>query len=96
MTFEQTKDRIINELSRKKRDEIAKEYVASLKAEAKIVYPPGKEPKVSKPRVVTPPKPTPVDSNKPAKPPEDANAVQGLGKDVEEIGRKGAEAVDKE
>jgi peptidyl-prolyl cis-trans isomerase C len=96
MTFEQTKDRIINELSRRKRDEIAKEYVASLKANADIVYPPGKEPRVSKPRVVTPPKPTPVDSNTPAEPTEDANAVQRLGKDVEEVDRKGAEAVNQQ
>ncbi|MHC4706661.1 MAG: peptidylprolyl isomerase [Planctomycetota bacterium] len=95
VAFEQAKDRIISELSRSKRDEIAKEYVASLKDSANIVYPPGKEPKVSKPRVVTPPKPAPVDSNTPAEPPEDANAVQGLGEDVESVGRKGAEAVNK-
>ncbi|MHC4259873.1 MAG: peptidylprolyl isomerase [Planctomycetota bacterium] len=76
MTFEQTKDRIINELVRRRRDEIAKEYVDSLKEEANIVYPPGKEPKVSRPPVIRPPKPPPVDSNTPAGPPEDANAVQ--------------------
>jgi parvulin-like peptidyl-prolyl isomerase len=77
MTFEQTKDRIINELTRRRRDEIAKEYVDSLKEEANIVYPPGKEPKISKPPVIRPPKPTPVDSNTPTGSPEgDANAVQ--------------------
>jgi peptidyl-prolyl cis-trans isomerase C len=79
MTFEQAKDRIIDELTRKKRDEIAKEYVESLKDEATIVYPPGKEPKVIKP--VTKPvskllKVLPADSNAPAKPPADTNAVE--------------------
>jgi peptidyl-prolyl cis-trans isomerase C len=67
MTFEEAKDGIINELARRRREEIAKAYVESLKDKASIVYPPGKEPKVSKP-VPKPPKPTPVDSNAPAKP----------------------------
>ena len=74
MMFEQAKDGIISELTRKRREEIAKEYIDSLKAKAKFVYPPGKEPKVKRP-LVKPPKPTPVDSNAPAEP-KDANAVE--------------------
>jgi len=74
MTFEEAKDRIINELTQKSRQEIVREYVESLKAEANIVYPPGKEPIVSKP-VVKQPKPAPGDSNAPAEP-KDANAVE--------------------
>lgn len=47
--FEQVKTRIINELIRKKQEELFKEYIQSLKDEADIVYPPGKEPKSDKP-----------------------------------------------
>jgi len=74
--FEQAKDEIINNLTRKKRDEIAKEYIESLKAKAKenIVYPPGKEPKASEP-FVRPVKPTPADSDTTAKP-QDTNTVE--------------------
>ncbi len=43
-SFEQAKDNIITQLTRKKRSEITKKYIDSLKAEADIVYPPGKEP----------------------------------------------------
>ncbi|MHC4687587.1 MAG: hypothetical protein ACYTEW_25255, partial [Planctomycetota bacterium] len=64
----------ISELTRKRREEIAKEYIDSLKAKAKFVYPPGKEPKVSRP-LFDVPKPAPADSNAPAKP-KDANAVE--------------------
>jgi len=74
MTFEEAKDRIINELTQKSRQEIVREYVESLKAEANIVYPPGEEPIVSEP-VVKQPKPAPADSNAPAKS-KDANAVE--------------------
>ena len=74
MMFEQAKDGIISELTRKRREEIAKEYIDSLKAKAKFVYPPGKEPKVSRPFLDVP-KPAPTDSNAPAKP-KDANAVE--------------------
>lgn len=42
--FEQAKDDIINELTRKKQSDFAQEYIKSLKAEANIVYPSGKEP----------------------------------------------------
>jgi len=74
MIFEQAKDKVINELTRKRRDEISKAYIESLKTKANIVYPPGKEPKVKKP-VVKQPKPAPPDSNAPAKP-QDTNAVE--------------------
>jgi len=45
ISFEQTKDDIINGLVRKKQAEFIKEYIQSLKDKADIVYPPGKEPK---------------------------------------------------
>lgn len=43
-SFEQAGDNIIKQLTRKKRSEFSKKYIDSLKAEADIVYPPGKEP----------------------------------------------------
>ncbi|MHC4693701.1 MAG: peptidylprolyl isomerase [Planctomycetota bacterium] len=43
-SFEQTKDDIIKMLKRKKQRPFVEEYIESLKASAKIVYPPGKEP----------------------------------------------------
>ncbi len=51
-SFEQAGDDIIKQLTRKKQSEFTKKYIDSLKAEANIVYPPGKEP--------TPPMPAPV------------------------------------
>jgi peptidyl-prolyl cis-trans isomerase C len=42
--FEQAKDDIIKQLTQKKQSEFADEYIESLKADAKIVYPAGKEP----------------------------------------------------
>jgi len=47
--FEQFKDEVINILMQNKQGEFAAQYIASLKAEAKIVYPPGKEPEVDEP-----------------------------------------------
>ncbi len=44
ITFEQAKGDIENVLTQKKQGELAREYIESLKAEANIVYPPGKEP----------------------------------------------------
>jgi len=44
ITFDQAKDDIIQMLKQNKQREIAAQYVESLKAEANIVYPPGKEP----------------------------------------------------
>jgi len=46
-TFEQARDDIFDMLTQEKRGELAKQYVESLKAEANIVYPAGKEPKSS-------------------------------------------------
>ncbi len=51
-SFEQARDNIIKQLPRKKQSEFSKKYIDSLKAEANIVYPPGKEP--------APPTPAPV------------------------------------
>jgi len=45
VTFEQAKDSIINKLTQQKQREIAMQYIESLKAKAKIVYPPGKGPR---------------------------------------------------
>jgi peptidyl-prolyl cis-trans isomerase C len=42
--FEQEKDNIIKLLTQTKQADFAEEYIKSLKANAKIVYPPGKEP----------------------------------------------------
>jgi len=52
ISFEQARDNIIKQLTQKKQSEFTKNYIDSLKAEANIVYPPGKEP--------TPPAPAPV------------------------------------
>ena len=49
--FEQVKDQLINQLKQRKLNEFAQQYVQSLRANAKIVYPPGKEPKDEKPPV---------------------------------------------
>ncbi len=43
-SFEQARDNIIRQLTQKKQSEFANKYIESLKAEANIVYPPGKEP----------------------------------------------------
>ncbi len=43
-TFEKAKDDIIKMLTQNKQGDFAEGYVASLKADANIVYPPGKEP----------------------------------------------------
>ncbi|HUT44633.1 MAG TPA: peptidylprolyl isomerase, partial [Sedimentisphaerales bacterium] len=43
-SLEQAKDDIIKQLTQTKQSEIAEEYIESLKAGAKIVYPAGKEP----------------------------------------------------
>jgi peptidyl-prolyl cis-trans isomerase C len=46
-TFEEVKNNIMAMLTAKKQAELAERYIESLKAEANIVYPPGKEPNVS-------------------------------------------------
>jgi peptidyl-prolyl cis-trans isomerase C len=48
-TFEEVKDNLMAMLTAKKQGELAEQYIESLKAEANIVYPPGKEPNVSNP-----------------------------------------------
>lgn len=61
-TFEQVKDEIIQQLTQRKQRELAGQFVELLKAEAKIVYPPGKEPEARMPQPV--PRPTkPVEPN---------------------------------
>ncbi len=43
-SFEQAKDNIIRQLTQQKQSEFYNKYIDSLKAEANIVYPPGKDP----------------------------------------------------
>ncbi len=50
-SYEQARNSLIRQLTQRKQAEIANKYIASLKAAADIVYPPGKEP--------VPPTPTP-------------------------------------
>lgn len=72
MPFEQAKDDIVKILAQDKQADFAEKYVTSLKADAKIVYPPGKEPNtpVVGPAAEAPPR---HDSNKPAAEPEKEN-----------------------
>jgi peptidyl-prolyl cis-trans isomerase C len=51
--FEQAKEDIVKILTLTKQAEFAEEYVASLKANAKIIYPPGKEPQAPAPPAIT-------------------------------------------
>jgi peptidyl-prolyl cis-trans isomerase C len=48
-TFEEVKDNLIAMLTGQRQAKLAEQYIESLKAEANIVYPPGKEPNVSSP-----------------------------------------------
>jgi peptidyl-prolyl cis-trans isomerase C len=60
-TFEQAKDDLIASLKATKQSKLAKEYIGSLKAKAKIVYPPGKEPKTPpSPPIMAPSRPRPT------------------------------------
>jgi peptidyl-prolyl cis-trans isomerase C len=63
-TFEKAKDDVMKQLTQAKQAEFAEKYVASLKTNAKIVYPPGKEPQASTPPEAVTPAPRP--DNKPA------------------------------
>jgi peptidyl-prolyl cis-trans isomerase C len=54
VTFEQAKDDIMNRLTQQKQAELAKQYIESLKAKANIVYPPGKEPDLTRPPPLSP------------------------------------------
>jgi peptidyl-prolyl cis-trans isomerase C len=71
-TFEKAKDDCMNLLTQPKRAELAEEYVASLKANANIVYPPGKEPNApaAGPATTAPPRP------KPTQQPEDKTKIE--------------------
>ena len=71
-TFEKAKDDIMKLLTQTKQAEFAEEYIKSLKANAKIVYPPGKEPQApTRPAIMAPPSPQPTTPE-----PEDKTAVQ--------------------
>ncbi len=73
--FEQAKDDIVKMLAQDKQADFAEGYIASLKADAKIVYPPGKEPNIpaASPAVVAPSRP---DNNKPVSEPEEKASVK--------------------
>ncbi len=71
-TFEQVKDEIIQQLTQRKQRELAGQFIESLKAEADIVYPPGKEPEMRMPRRRPMPSPR---QGKPIKP-QDKTAVE--------------------
>ena len=49
--FEQVKDQIISQLKQRKQSDFARLYIQSLQTSARIVYPPGKEPKTEKPPI---------------------------------------------
>ena len=69
--FEQAKDDIVKLLTQTKQGEFAEGYVASLKADANIVYPAGKEPQATTPPAITaPPRP------KPTQQPEDKTKIE--------------------
>jgi len=48
-SYDRVKDDVINDLKNSKQAKLGRAYIKSLKAGAKIVYPPGKEPKANKP-----------------------------------------------
>lgn len=57
--FAQVKDQLISQLTQRKRGEFAAQYVQQLRSAAKIVYPPGKEPKAERPAFPAPAPPAP-------------------------------------
>jgi peptidyl-prolyl cis-trans isomerase C len=61
-TFEKAKDDILKLLTQNKQADLAEEYITSLKADAKIIYPPGKEPNApaASPAATAPPRPEPT------------------------------------
>ena len=65
-TFEKAKDDVMKLLTQPKQADLAEEYIASLKANAKIVYPPGKEPNApaASPATTAPPRPKPTQQPK--------------------------------
>jgi len=50
ITFEQAKDDILQTLTQQRQNELAMQYVKSLRDKANIVYPPGKEPAAASPQ----------------------------------------------
>jgi peptidyl-prolyl cis-trans isomerase C len=52
--FLDAKDRIIDNLTQQKQRQIAEEYIESLKSQAEIIYPPGKEPTLNRPGLIMP------------------------------------------
>ena len=71
-TFEKAKDDILKLLTQTKQADFAEEYIKSLKDNAKIVYPPGKEPQApTRPAIMAPPSPQPTTPE-----PEDKTAGQ--------------------
>jgi peptidyl-prolyl cis-trans isomerase C len=72
--FEQAKDDIVKLLTQTKQAEFAEEYINSLKANAKIVYPPGKEPNAPAAGPATTAKPRP--DNKPVPEPKEKTSVK--------------------
>lgn len=73
-TFEKAKEDVIKMLSQPKQAEFAEKYIDTLKAAAKIVYPPGKEPNTpaAGPAVTAKPRP----DNKPATEPEKKTSTE--------------------
>ena len=53
-SFEQAKAGIIQRITQRKQQALINKYIESLKADAKIVYPPGKEPKPAAPPMTVP------------------------------------------
>jgi peptidyl-prolyl cis-trans isomerase C len=72
-TFEKAKDEVIKMITQPKQADFAEGYINSLKANAKIVYPPGKEPAP----------PTPPTAVKPATVPDSNKAVEPEKKDAD-------------
>ena len=56
-SFEEAKDQIISQLKQRKQSDFARLYIQSLQTGARIVYPPGKEPKAQNPPVSPAPAP---------------------------------------
>jgi hypothetical protein len=74
ISFEEAKDDIKKMLTQNKQADFAEGYVASLKADAKIVYPPGKEPPATTPPATATAKPSP--DNKPVPEPNGKSSVK--------------------
>jgi len=72
--FEQAKDDIVKLLTQTKQADLAEEYITSLKANANIVYPPGKEPNAPAAGPATTASPRP--DNKPVPEPEEKTSVK--------------------